>query len=94
MINEIGWDYLMCTENNNITILKELMQKALVANLNPQETKVLIDIFESDANNLINNQSENNNNSNKIFQPNQLPDLVEKNPIIASNLLIKLSPCI
>jgi hypothetical protein len=35
MINEIGWDNLMCTENNNITIMKELMQKALIATLNP-----------------------------------------------------------
>ena len=66
MINEIGWDNLMCTENNNITIMKELMQKALIATLNPQETKVLIEIIENDVNNLIINQQENNNN-NKIF---------------------------
>lgn len=85
---DLAWDYQMCTENNNLTLLKELMQKALVVSLSSQEQKILTDIFDSESRYTMNQES----SCRSLFAPSQLPELVEKNPMLASHLLIKLSP--
>lgn len=40
IVSDLIWDYNMCVNNNVISIIKELCQKALKAPLTPEEIKV------------------------------------------------------
>jgi len=42
IVSDVLWDYNMCVNNNTISVIKELFQKALKSNLQPEEIKVLI----------------------------------------------------
>lgn len=80
IVSDVLWDYNMCVNNNTISVIKELFQKALKSNLQPEEIKVLTDAFDKDP--------------KLVFKcgitPKELPQLVEQNPSVASAVLIKL----
>lgn len=80
IVSDVLWDYNMCVNNNTISVIKELFQKALKSSLSAEEIKVLTDAFDKDP--------------KLVFKcgitPKDLPQLVEQNPSVASAVLIKL----
>jgi len=45
IVSDVLWDYNMCVNNNTISVIKELFQKALKSALSPEEIKVNIFLF-------------------------------------------------
>lgn len=80
IVSDVLWDYNMCVNNNVVSVIKELCQKALKSNLSGEEIKILNDAFDKDP--------------KLVFKcritPQVLPQLVEQNPSVASAVLIKL----
>jgi len=80
IVSDVLWDYNMCVNNNVISVIKELCQKALKSSLSQDEIKTLNDAFDKDP--------------KLVFKcgitPQVLPQLVEQNPSVASAVLIKL----
>jgi hypothetical protein len=47
---DVQWDYNICVNNNTLSIVKELMQKAYSSKLTADEIKALTEAFKKDLN--------------------------------------------
>lgn len=45
IVNDLLWDYNMCTNSNMNTVIKEICQKALKAQLSQEDIKVKLEKF-------------------------------------------------
>ncbi|KNC81372.1 hypothetical protein SARC_06297 [Sphaeroforma arctica JP610] len=71
------WDSTMCIDNSPDTLLIIAFNEAL----SPTQQSTLRDAFETDTNLVFSNE----------ISPQKLPELVENNPLIAVDVLLKLS---
>lgn len=74
------WDYTMCADTSLGSEVRELIAKAVKAPLPPQQQQVIVSGLEQDAK-LVYHCG---------LTPRKLPDLVENNPQIAIEVLLKL----
>eukprot|EP00736_Rhodelphis_marinus_P011743 Rmarinus@m.22926 len=78
--NEVVWDSEMCSESSYGQEVRSVMAKAFKGPLNAQQQNQIMQSLESDA--------------KLVFHcgltPKKLPDLVEHNPVIAMEMLLKL----
>jgi hypothetical protein len=78
--NELLWDYGMCADTSRGAAVRELISKALKGPLIPAQQEQLLVEFAND--------------SKLVYHcgltPRKLPELVENNPIIAVEVLVKL----
>lgn len=80
LLSEPLWDYTMCVDTSRGTEVKELIGKAVKTPLPPNQAQVIVDGLSQDAK-LVYHCG---------MTPKKLPELVENNPQIAVEVLLKL----
>eukprot|EP00871_Galdieria_phlegrea_P002974 jgi/Galph1/3678/GphlegSOOS_G2336.1 len=78
-IHEVTWDNTMCEKLSQVEELKDLMNKASKGPLQPQQQQTLLSLIENPR--LLHRCG---------LTPAKLPDLVENNPVVAVEVLLKL----
>jgi hypothetical protein len=83
-IHGLLWDHEMCSTPSRSAIMKDLMTKALKQLMSQTDRQAIINEIRNDANASVLLHSG--------LTPKKLPALVEKNPVVAIEALLKLMP--